>query len=114
MKIGRSTNDATAATTIPATTTATDDNNANNDNDDNTDILAIFYPPLKQTWGCVWLFLQAQEGNIYFTEFVKRVDYGNYDRFPFAATTTIPATTTATNVYIYIYIYIINGINVHK
>ena len=31
-------------------------------------ILAIFYPPLKYIWGCVWLFLQAQEGNIYFTE----------------------------------------------
>ena len=41
-------------------------------------ILAIFYPPLKQIWGCVWLFLQVQEGNIYFTELAERVEYGNY------------------------------------
>ena len=41
-------------------------------------ILAIFYPPLKQIWGCVWLFLQAQEGHIYFTELAERVEYGNY------------------------------------
>ena len=27
-------------------------------------ILAIFYPPLKQIRGCVWLCLQAQEGNV--------------------------------------------------
>ena len=41
-------------------------------------ILAIFYPPLKQIWGCVWLFLQAQKGNNYFTELAERVEYGNY------------------------------------
>ena len=41
-------------------------------------ILAIFYPPLKYIWGCVWLRLQAQEGNIYFTELAGRVEYGNY------------------------------------
>ena len=45
----------------------------------NITILAIFYPPLKSIWGCVWLFLQAQEGNIYFTELAERVEYGNYD-----------------------------------
>ena len=28
--------------------------------------------------GCVWLCLQAQEGNIYFTELAERVEYGNY------------------------------------
>ena len=32
------------------------------------DLLAIFYPPLKQMGGCFRLLLQAQEGNIYFTE----------------------------------------------
>ena len=42
-------------------------------------ILAIFYPPLKQIWGCGWLCLLAQEGNIYFTELAERVEYGNYD-----------------------------------
>ena len=42
-------------------------------------ILAIFYPPLKSIWGCVWLFLQAQKENIYFTELAERVEYGNYD-----------------------------------
>ena len=41
-------------------------------------ILAIFDPPLKQIWGCLWLCLQAQEGNIYFTELAERVEYGNY------------------------------------
>ena len=45
------------------------------------DILAIFYPPLKQIWGCVWLFLQAQEGNAYFTEQAERVEYGNYETY---------------------------------
>ena len=29
--------------------------------------------------GCVWLCLQAQEGNIHFTELAERVEYGNYD-----------------------------------
>ena len=29
--------------------------------------------------GCVWLFLQAQEGNTYFTELAERVEYGNYE-----------------------------------
>ena len=43
------------------------------------DILAIFYPPLKYMWDCVWLFLQAQGGNIYFRELAERVEYGNYD-----------------------------------
>ena len=43
------------------------------------DILAIFYPPLKSIWGCVWLCLQAREGNIYFAELAERVEYGNYD-----------------------------------
>ena len=38
----------------------------------------MFYPPLKYIWGCVWLFLQAQEGNTYFTELAERVEYGNY------------------------------------
>ena len=33
-----------------------------------TILLAIFYPPLKYIRGCVWLFLQAQKGTIYFTE----------------------------------------------
>ena len=42
-------------------------------------ILAIFYPPLKYIRGCVWLFLQAQKGTIYFTELAERVEYGNYD-----------------------------------
>ena len=42
-------------------------------------ILAIFYPPLKWICGCVWLFLQAREGNIYFTELAERVEYGNYE-----------------------------------
>ena len=42
-------------------------------------ILAKFYPPLKYIWGCVWLFLQAQEENIYFIELAERVEYGNYD-----------------------------------
>ena len=41
-------------------------------------ILVIFYPPLKKIWGCVWLCLQAQEGNIYFTELAERVEYGKY------------------------------------
>ena len=44
-------------------------------------ILAIFYPPLKSILGCVWLCLQAQEGNtyiyIFFTELAERVEYGN-------------------------------------
>ena len=44
-----------------------------------TIILAIFYPPLKYIRGCGWLFLQAQEGTIYFTELAERVEYGNYD-----------------------------------
>ena len=43
-------------------------------------ILAIFYPPLKQIWGCVWLRLQAQEGSICFTESAERVEYGNYEQ----------------------------------
>ena len=46
--------------------------------DNNYYILAIFYPPLKYIWGCVWLFLQAQEGNVCFTELAERVEYGNY------------------------------------
>ena len=41
-------------------------------------ILAIICPPLKQIWGCFWLFLQAQEENSYFTELAERVEYGNY------------------------------------
>ena len=41
-------------------------------------ILAIFYPPLTYILGCVWLCLQAQEGNIYFTELAERVEYGKY------------------------------------
>ena len=64
-------------------------NNINNNHiDDSTDkinrrtaeqfILAIFYLPLKQIWGCVWLFLQARKGNIYFTESAERVEYGKY------------------------------------
>ena len=36
-------------------------------------------PPLKYIWGCFWLFLQAQEGNVCFTELAERVEYGNYD-----------------------------------
>ena len=28
---------------------------------------------------CVWLCLQAQEGNINFTELAERVEYGNYE-----------------------------------
>ena len=28
--------------------------------------------------GNVWLCLQAQEGNMYFTELAERVEYGNY------------------------------------
>ena len=29
--------------------------------------------------GCVWLLLQAQEGNNYFTELAERVEYGNFN-----------------------------------
>ena len=42
-------------------------------------ILAIFYPPLKQIWGCFGLILQTWKGNIDFTELAERVEYGNYD-----------------------------------
>ena len=28
--------------------------------------------------GCCWLFLQAQEGDIHFTELAERVEYGKY------------------------------------
>ena len=44
------------------------------------DILAIFYPPLKQIWGCSGLSLQTWKGNIYFTELAERVECGKYDR----------------------------------
>ena len=30
--------------------------------------------------GCFWLSLQAQKGDIYFTELAERVEYGNYDQ----------------------------------
>ena len=49
-------------------------------------ILALFYPPLKQIWGCLWLCLQAQEGDIYFTELAERVEYGNYALITITAT----------------------------
>ena len=77
-------------------------------------ILAIFYPPLKLIWGCAWLFLQAQEGNLYFTEWAERVEYGNYaiitiitTAIAAAATTTTATTTTTTtsNYYVYVYDY---------
>ena len=36
--------------------------------------------PLRNRFGAVcWLFLQAEEGNLYFTELAERVEYGNYD-----------------------------------
>ena len=35
-------------------------------------------PPSEIDGGCFWLRLQAQEGNIYFTELAERVEYGNY------------------------------------
>ena len=61
-------------------------NNNNNGNNDTTtttttttnSILAIFYPLLKYIFGCVWLCLQAQKGNVYFTLLAGRVEYGNY------------------------------------
>ena len=58
-------------------------------------ILDIFYPSLKYMVGCVWLFLQAQEGNIYFTELAERVEYFNYD------------------IYIYIYLYISLSLSIY-
>ena len=44
-------------------------------------ILAIFYPPLKYIWGCIVLFLQTRKGNIYFTEWAERAEYGKYDSY---------------------------------
>ena len=46
--------------------------------DPTVSILTIFYPSLKYIGGCVWLFLQAQKGTIYFTGLAERVEYGNY------------------------------------
>ena len=35
-------------------------------------------PPSEIDLSCVWLLLQAQKGDIYFTESAERVEYGNY------------------------------------
>ena len=35
-------------------------------------------PPSEIDLGLSLLFLQAQEGNIYFAELAERVEYGNY------------------------------------
>ena len=35
-------------------------------------------PPSEIDLRCLGLILQAQEGNIYFTELAERVEYGNY------------------------------------
>ena len=76
-------------------------------------ILAIFYPPLKQIWGCVWLCLQAQEGNTYFTELAERVEYGNHvgpvrvpePRIRMRAADLLQIIYICMYIYIYIYIY---------
>ena len=74
-------NKSNSNNTNTTTTNNNDNNNINsNTNNSHTSILAIFYPPLKWILGCVWLCLQAQEGNSYFTELAERVEYGNYGR----------------------------------
>ena len=63
--------------------------------------------------GCVWLFLQAQKGDIYFTEMAERVEYGKYVG---GAQTMVAQTVVMgipcpdyihTHISIYIYIYVI-------
>ena len=60
-------------------------------------------PPSAIDLGLCLAVLQAQEGNIYFTESAGRVEYGNYEPRPDAVLLVLPSIMT---VYIYIYIYI--------
>ena len=76
-------------------------------------ILAIYSTPLRNRFAaCVWLFLQAQEGHIYFTELAERVEYGKYGcggaagrdvAGPGLARRRRPSQSSR---YVYIYIYI--------